>query len=288
MNGNIYLIHPKRYEFFGLVHQIIPLASGAIRGADNVAIDGQADLLIYKQSAIYGDGQIKVDFQLSQGTKLTELPMFISALGGQGGPARILASPFLVPRGSTFTMFADDRQTVAAAQNIRVLHAGVKVFDSPFEPARVYHTVEAFDYVANFTANDSGIGALAANGTLAYPVEIASDHDFEIVKMAILADGDATVQIATTGKALEWFNRACHIALLGGTAFNASPPSGAWPFILPSPVFVPKAGSIQVTAADLSGAANRLQVIFHGRRLKPSGGVPVSGWPSSVRRRFAA
>ena len=94
-----------------------------------------------------------------------------------------------------------------------------------------------------------------------------------------VADGDCTFQVETSGKALSWFNRPCHIALIGGAGFNAAIPPGAFPFRLPRPVHVPASGAIVTVCTDLGtiagGGANRVQITFHGLRLYPSGGIPV-------------
>ena len=272
-NG-LWAVAPRRREFYGLVHQFVPLAA-SVRGAqDNVQVDGQADFLLHATNAVYEDGQAKVQFVIQPDRNLFQTPVFIGALG-RGNFPRWMQVPALIPRAQTFTCIADDRQAIPGTNTIRILHVGQKVYDRPFEAARAYTHVNEYDFVSNFTNDDGGVGPLAANGTNIAPINVFADADFDIYKVSILADGDATIQIETSGKALSWFNRPCSIALLAGTTINAAIPAGAWPFKLPGPLRVPASGSIVTTVADLSGFSNRIQVIFHGVRLKPPGGLPV-------------
>src|SRR6266446_166016 len=247
-----YVTPPVRHEFFGIVHQLLApdLAASAIHKVDSIQVDGQSDFLIYAQSALWTDGQAKVLFQI-QSDKLTiDTPMFIANIGPGWAPF-ILAAPFRIPRSSAFNMIADDRQLVAAQNTIRVLHAGLKEFDRPFEPARAYQSVLPFTYVANFTADDGGAGTIAANGTKQWASVVSGEYDFDIYKITASADGDCTLQVETSGKALTWFNRPCHLSLIGGAGFNAAIPPGAFPFRLPRPVHVPASGAIVTVCTDL-------------------------------------
>ena len=278
-------VAPRRREFFGIVHRLATetgnaVGVGAIGATDSVQIDGQADFLASALAASFNNaqgnaGEIKVQFLIQPDRNLFQVPVFVGTLGVGLFPRR-LQMPQLVPRAQTFSMVADDRRTVqVGTTSVRALHIGQKVYERPFEASKAYHEVLPYDFVANFTANDGGIGALAANGSNVFPINVFSDTDFDIYHVTIIADGDATLQVETSGKSLQWFNRPCHIDLLGGSPPNATIPSGARPFTLPSPSRVPAAGSIIVSVADLSGALNRVQVIFHGLRMRPPGGLPM-------------
>jgi hypothetical protein len=273
-----YNIPPRQTEFYGIVHQLLPLASGARGSQDNVQIDGQSDFIIDKQSAVYDSGQAKIRIEVSPGMFTEDVPFFISAIG-KGLWPNVMSGPLLIPRGSQFNLRADDRQTVQGTNNIRILHIGRKYYDRPFQSGRIYTSVKPMRLTANFTADDGGVGTVAANATTGTAIPIPADWDFEIRKLVLLADGDFSFQVMTTGKALLWFNRFCHSGLCGGTNFEADPTSGAWPFILPSPVLVPATGAIQLQLTDLGkvvgGGANRIQVIFQGNRLQPRGGLAV-------------
>jgi hypothetical protein len=279
-NG-LWAVPPRRREFFGIVHQLLPLGAGALGAADNVQVDGQADFLDFATATSYVnvaggiEGEIKVQLVIQPDKYLFQAPVFIGALGTGFFP-RYFASPRLIPRAQTYTLLGWDRQLVPAATNIRVLHIGQKQYDQPFEDAKAYRTVEPYDFVCNFTNDDGGVGALTAGLATANPINVFSDADFDIYKVSIIADGPAQIQVETSGKALLWFNRPVDIALLGGSQPDAPLPSGAWPFRLPSPCRVPAAGSIVTTIQDTSLAPmNRVQVIYHGIRMKPPGGLPV-------------
>jgi hypothetical protein len=261
---------PRRREFFGLVHEFNPLAASAVQIPDDIAIDGQADILIHARAAVYTDGQAKVRFERVPGELDGSAAYFVSALGSGAFPGW-LAQPMLLRRGAVFRATADDRQLVPAANIIRILHVAQKVYDTPFEPGKTYLGAEPFVLVADFTAQ--GIGAVPASASIQFPNVIDSSYDFDIYEVVLLSDAAFTVEIETSGKALKWFNKPCHTSLLGGTAFNAGPSSGALPFKLPSPVFVAAAGAIITTVNNLVAASNRVQVIYKGVKLTPPRGL---------------
>lgn len=274
LSNGLLAVEPRRKEFYGLIHQFLPLAAGTLGNTDNVQVDGQADFLIYSMAAAYDDGQAQVQFVVQPDRNLFSFPVWVPALGTGSFPKRYSA-PFVIPRAQTFTCVADARQVVPADQSVRILHIGMKQYDTPFEAARAYQNVFPYDYEANFTSFNGGIGPVPSLGVLSYPINVFSDSDFDIYSVTVFSDGEATLQINSSGKALDWFNRPCHVALMGGTNVNAPIPSGGRPFTLPAPFRVPSSGSILITAADLSGAENQVQVIFHGLRMKPPGGLPV-------------
>lgn len=279
-----YVTPPVRHEFFGILHQFVPLASGAVASVDSVQIDGQADFLIYTQAAMFSvTGEAKLNFQIQSDKLLMDVPAFGTALGAGWNPL-ILASPFRIPRSSAFNAIAWDRAAAPGAQNVRILHAGLKEFDRPFEPARAYHTIQPFTYWANLTADDGGGGTVGALATKQFANVVSGEYDFDIYKMIAVADGDATLQVETSGKALTWFNRACPLTLLGFNLPTAALNSNAnvalvgvqpTPFRLPRPVHVPAAGAIITVVTDLSNATNRVQIGYHGLRLYPAGGIPI-------------
>ena len=272
-----YTRRPRTREFFGLVHQILPLGSGAVQSTDAIQVDGQSDFISWGRAATYQDGQIKIRFERVPGRYDASRPYFISGLGSGRFP-NYYAQPLTIVRGTTYTLWADDRRLVAGTTNIRVLHIGQKSFDRPFEAARLYTWAEPDRLIADFTAQDP-IGAIASGDSLQYPVLVSSEYDFDIQKIVVLLDGPCLIDIETTGKALRWFNRACHSDLLGASGYNAAAVSGEWPFRLPSPVMVPASGVILVTVTDLTVSPtypNRVQVMFDGIKLAPARGLPIS------------
>lgn len=268
--------YPRRAryrEFFGLVHQILPLAASGRQITDDAQIDGRSDFLVHARAATFQDGQAKVRFERVPGKYDASTPYYISSLGSGQYPI-YYAQPLVIVRGTTYRLWADDRQTVPLTNNLRVLHIGQKVFPQPFESARLYTWAEPFRLIADFTVE--GVGALAANQTGQAPLSVQAEYDFDVLRMLVLSDGPVTVDVVTTGKAMRWFSRPCHSDLVGGTGFNAATRAGEWPFRLPSPVRVPASGVIDVSVADLSGVANRVQVLFDGISLMPPGGLPIT------------
>lgn len=272
MSVGPYKRQARRREFFGLVHQWTPLAASAVQTPDDIAIDGQSDVLVHARAAIYTDGQARVRFERVPGRMESTVEFDVSALGSGLFP-KYLPTPQLISRGSIYRALASDRQTVVAANTIRILHLAQKVYDSPFEPGKMFHGTEPFAYVADFTTQ--GIGAIAASGSLMFATPIDSEADFDVYQVSIIADFDATIEIETSGKALKWFSEPCHIGLLGASNPNAAISSGARPFRLPSPVMVAAGGTILTTVNNLNTVnANRVQVIYEGVKLSPPGGVP--------------
>lgn len=284
---------PRRRTFFGIVHQFLPLASGARGTEDTVTIDGQSDFSVSRFATTAQDNQAKIQLRNGTGLFYNDQPIFISEFGSGQFPLPLTALPlmartsmrhgFIVPRANTYTAAAWDRQTVPGTNNIRLLSIGAKIFKDPFEPAKAYHKVRSYRYTANFTADDGGGGPIAANAVRDFPVGISGDADFDIYGFSIVADDpNLTLRIQISGRQEEWFNRACHGLLLGATPINAAIPSGGTPFLLPYPYRVPAAGFINCQVADLSGAPNRVQIVFHGLWCEPAYGIPTSVVPAML------
>jgi len=278
---------PRRRTFFGVVHQFLPLPLGARGLEDTQTIDGQSDFEVHRFSYTAEDDQAKVQLRLGTGQFYMDQPHFINAFGIGQFPLMLSGLPFLtktsmrhgfvVPRANTYSLAGWDRRLVQATNNLRVLSIGAKVFDRPFEAAKAYTRVRAFRYVANFTADDNGGGAIAANAVRDFAVSISGQADFDIYGFSIIADSPlVTVRIQISGRQEEWFSRACHGLLLGATAFGAPIPSGSTPFLLPYPYRVPAAGFINTQVADQSGASNRVQIVFHGLWCEPGHGISVA------------
>jgi hypothetical protein len=202
---------------------------------------------------------------------------------GTGQFPRVLPSPWIIPKGSQFACVATDRQSTAAANNIRFLSIGRKLItDLPLWRRRRYPFVRPFTLTANFTSegvNQSGTIS-SSGGTGQASVNVSSEWDFEIRKLVIVADGPFTLQAQVSGLQHAWFNRPCHSTLLGGTFITGGTlQAGAWPFVLPAPQYVAATGAVQVSIADLSGSVTgypaRVKIGFVGNRLYPPGGLTV-------------
>lgn len=276
------ITRPRFRRFFGVVHQFLPLASGARNLQDTQTIDGQADYWIYKRAATANSFEAKVQFIVGTGRLFMDVPHFMGLDGIGQFPFLLPPQGQIVPKANTFSMIASDRQIVQSAQNIRVLHIGEKVFGNPIEPPKAYTRVMAYQYTANFTADDNGNGPIAANSILDFGVRISGDADFDIYGFAVLADSPLlTLQIEVSGRNEEWFSRPVHGMLVGATAINAPIPAGGTPFRLPHPLRVRATGTINTRVADLSGASNRVQVVYFGLWCEPGGGIPFQVPPSA-------
>ena len=274
------MLRAQRSRFFCAIHQLdtTEITAGIVGAANNLQIPGDSDFRILRRAAVYSSvaaGQLKVQFEVIPGERFFDVPLFASALGRGGSPWPPFRQHRILPAGAQFRMIVDDRQTVAAAAALRVAHIGEKIFRVPQDPPRLYAEQRDGWYTADFTAQ--GIGAIGASATLPGAIQIRSDHDFQITHLVILCDSpEATLLIWSASPFHGWFSRACHASLLGATTFDADPPAGARPFILSTPLWLQAKATLSVEAADLSAAANRMQVIFGGFELRPPGGLPVT------------
>ena len=253
------------------------LGSGAIGTRVLIPIAGEADFAIVKTAALADNYGAKVQMLITPVNEQLQIaPCFLSSFGS-GRLPKVYTPPWYVSRSAVITLIFDDRQLVAGAQNVFVALHGLKVFRTPFLPARSYAAQKQYAYIANFTADDGGVGALASNGTAWATVRTDGDSDFEVTKLSVLSDGPVKLQIQSDGD--YWMNSALRGELLSGS--NIEHPEGAgvvggsgeFPFVLPVPRIVTGGGYLSVFATDLSGAGNRCQVIFHGPRLYPAGGL---------------
>jgi hypothetical protein len=277
-----YIVGPVRESFYGILHHYLPLSSGAVDTSDSVGIDGQADVHIERQAVLADNLQATAQFQVAPGQLWEDTEQFLS-MYGTGQFPRVLPSPMVLPGGATFTMRAWDRQSTSAANTIRFLSIGKKVYARPFLTRRRYAVVRPFTLTANFTSTgvQQSTPLTSSGDTSQASVNVSSEWDFEIRKLVIVSDGPFTLQAQVSGKALGWFNKACHSWLLGGTYIQGAViQAGAWPFVLPAPEHVTAGGAIQVSIADLSQSAtypNRVKIGFLGNRLYPPGGLPMIG-----------
>jgi hypothetical protein len=269
--------------FYGVSHQFaagektVALAAGQVGAKDVVVLDGTWDFVAVARGAIWspvtGD-QAKVMIKENR-RELFDTPQYLHAFGMGRYPQFIEPNPLVLHGGADFAVVLDDRQTVAAAITARLLHYGYTVHKAPVQEARWYAEAEEWSYTADFTAEGPNGAAIVANGSSDLPMNIDPDGDFQLYKLAIVSDGDCKVQILNADRHQNLFAPASgvHSFLLQGTIFGADPTSGGWPFRLLTPEFVKAASSLSVMVSDLSSAANRVQVIGRGRKLKPPGGL---------------
>lgn len=280
-----------RKTFYGITHQFATgestgaLAASQVGLSDTVVMDGSEEFIAEARTAVWSPAtadQVKVMVRVNRAL-LWDTPNYLATFGTGRYPFS-LPSPLALKGGVDFSLVLDDRQTVAAAVTARFLHFGWHVHEQPIQEARAYATAEPWRYTADFTVEGPNGAAVVANGVTSLPVVIDPDSDFLVYKLLLISDGEFKIQIKHSSRHRDWFNKAVHNLLLAGTYFGADPPVGAWPFRLPRsvPEFVPTRDSLFVTVQDTSAAANRIQAIFEGRKLKPPGGFTVD--PSLFRR----
>src|SRR5258708_3725025 len=111
-SGSGQFIRKARYrEFFGLIHQILPLAGAAVQITDDIQVDGQSDFLEHAVAATYNSGQVKLRFERVPGMMDSDAPFWIGALGTGIWP-HYHPIPLEIMRGTIYRMYADDRQLV--------------------------------------------------------------------------------------------------------------------------------------------------------------------------------
>lgn len=265
---------PAQYaKAYAYAHLWETLGSGAVGTRRTFTVDANtAYFEVHRIAALADNLAFKVLIQATpMGEMFMTAPLFGAALGGGQRPT-ILSPPWVMPRNTTITGVADDRQLVAAAQNVRIAYIGAKVYTRPIVPERLYTGVKYFEYCANFTANDDGAAAIAANQTAIFSLKVDPDSDFEVQKIVVVSDYQVTVQIRTDSD--NWFDTDLRGELLGGSEIETPALPGGWyPFILPAPRLVSGGSYISTSVTDKSGASNRCQVIYMGQRLYPGGGA---------------
>lgn len=255
----------------------ITLPAGQIGARDLIGIDGESDFELRK-IAVLADNR-GVGFQMIL-TPLQEafqsLPSFLSHYGS--GQRPFIVNPALVlRRSSQFSGVFDDRRLIQVGDNeITIAYHGAKVYSTPIVLPRQYELAKPYlPYLAKFTGAD-GSTAVPALGTSTFNIRTDSDSDFEVQKITICSDGPVLIQVTTDQD--NWFRNPLPGELLGAqnieTVAGGGPDgfSGEYPFVLPAPRFVTAAAYISTEITDLSGAANRVEVGYHGVRLYPAGG----------------
>lgn len=271
---------PAQYgKFFTYFTQALPLASGAqgFRGA-NFTADGNYLAFAVQKIACLADnlGAKALIVVQPSGEQFSADPMFLSHYGGGQFP-RIKHPAWLIRKNNIVTAVLDDRQLIPANNNIRIAYFGQKISEKMLVPPMRYNAAKQFTYPANFTANDSGQGALAPNAVRTYTIMVDADSDFEVQAITVVSDGPVTIQVQTDAD--NWFDTDIRSELLGGSGIEIIvpplDPSGWHPFILPAPRWLMGSAYIKTTVTNTVGGevSNRCEVQFHGVRLYPSGGL---------------
>lgn len=280
-------------KYFAYVHQFLPLPASSVRAQRSFSVDGSYDFLIQKVAASFTNGAVLLQTQVSpMGEVFEQAPIYGAGWGsGQhpeivgGGrlrPPHEFGVPEVLSRNSVFTLFATDGQIAPADQNVLLCYHGTKVSRAPLIPARKYAVAKPFKYPATFDAltsdnNGNPTGPIPAGQTRIFTIVVDQEGDFDVSSLTVVADTSVTVSIVSDSD--NWFLSPLPLDLLGGSLIETtSVPgqffSGQYPFVLPGPRLITSAGYIQVTVSNLDLVnATRCQVVFHGQRLYPSGGL---------------
>lgn len=268
-------------KFFVHTHAFTPFTSAAAgtTAQTSFTVDGQTVGFALMRIAVLADnlGDKILLTATPNGEQFSFDPHYLTHFGGGQFPLNI-SPAWLLRKNGILKAVITDTKLVPGNNNVRIAYFGQKVYDRPLIGPRRYHAAKHWFYPANFTAQDSGRGALIANETRSYTVRIDSDSDFEIQKLSVASDGPVTVQVQTDAD--DWFESALRSELLGGSLIEipVAPidASGWHPFILPAPRLIIDAGYIKVTVTNQVAAVNRCEVQFHGTRLYPAGGRGVA------------
>mgnify|MGYP001608008002 CR=1 FL=1 len=256
-------------KFFSYYVEYAPLGAGAVGARQTFTVDGKTEgFACYGLSILADNLGAKLQVVSTPGGEQFFFdPTYLSTLGGGQWPTEI-KPPWLLRRNGIMTTIADDRQLVAAANNIRVAFHGAKLYRQMLVPPRVYHAGKYYLYPANFTADDSGQGALAANATRFYSLRVDADSDFLVTGISVVSDAAVTLQTLSDDDS--WYDTPLRSELLGGSLIEnpvAPLASGYRVFKLPTPRFISAAGYIKTIAANQVAAVTRVLVQYHGIRL---------------------
>jgi len=266
----------QRSKYYAYTHTWLPLAQNAVNVQSQFIVDAQTDHFAVQKIAVLADNygaKIRVTASPNQEQFMFE-QMFLTHFGS-GLRQKIVDTPWPVRKNSVIVGWLSDFATqnpMVNGNNVRIVYHGAKVYPYDLVPERIYDQHREMIYNLNFTAQDSGLGALAANESRIYSTRTDPIGDFEIRKVTICSDGPVTIQITTVQD--DWFQTDLRSETLGGSLIElVDPRTGEYPFILPAPRFVGGGMSITARVTNQINAANRCEAMLHGVRLYPAGGL---------------
>ena len=195
-----------------------------------------------------------------------------TSVGGLGGPTETQAflpfvwpQPHVVAAATVFDVQAADFS--GAANTVRLAFHGNKIrpghppwmFDANGNPKR-YGRKLWFTYPVppDASVTSTGLPANASGVPFSAPVDM--EADFICYKVTAQFQGPLTVSIQDgSGRDRAWMNSAIHIQNFAG--------NGQFPNNFTAPRFIARGSLLQIIANELSGAANRFRMFFHGVKL---------------------
>jgi hypothetical protein len=261
-------------EYYVVDFSNTSLTAGAANGLPGVQaftdvvtrFDSDADFELMKRSHIALDSRIYVAYKDdSYGRFMQNAPLDLRAVSGtilytsgvvdvgmtpNNFMPYILTRPTLIRAATTFTAsFADFS---GSTNSIRQAFHGAKLRQgkAPWDE-QPWKATPYFDYTATVE--------LAAGGTGLANISINIDSHFLVRRMTATRTGPALVSIRDGATERQWSNASIHIDNMFGNA--------QFPNILPAPRFIWKGSVINITAQDLSNAANTIKFVLSGEKL---------------------
>ena len=100
---------------------------------------------------------------------------------------------------------------------------------------------------------------LDANGSGSFVISTNMDSAFLVQKITGTRTGPATINIYDGSTGRSWMDRPMHIDNLVGNS--------QYPNVMTAPRFIPRGAVVNIQLTDLSGAANTIDLVFHGQKL---------------------
>lgn len=256
----------KEYYIYNIENTSLAAGTGAAFVDTTIRTDTDADFELIKRTHVATDGRIlaqfkddaygrnyqnsALDLRTISGGRVSDIT--VGAINGDAGGFLpfVLPRPILIKGGTTYTASLSDFSGVANSVRVSMHGAKIRTGQAPWN--QPWRARPSFDYT-------TGRSAIAANGTVTLNIPINIDSHFLIHKITAVHTGGALVTVKDQAVDRQWMNTAVHIDNFGGNAH--------FPNILPAPRFIYKGSVINITVQDLSGAANTVQITFHGEKL---------------------
>jgi len=273
----------KEYFIYDFTNTVLP--AGTVDGLPSVQAfvdvttrtDSDADFELMKRTHIATSSKIYVAYRDdAYGRFLQNAPMDLRTVSGtilfttgvvevgihpNNFLPYILTRPMVIRAATTFTAsFADFTGAAALAllngggvttNSMRHAFHGAKLRKGNAPWDEQWKATPYFDYTT--------ILSLAANGTASANVSINIDSHFLVRKLTATRTGPALLTIKDNATERQWMNTSIHIDNLFGNA--------QFPNSMPAPRFIYRGSVINISAQDLSGAANTLILTFSGEKL---------------------
>lgn len=231
----------------------------------NTRFDSDADFEVMKRSHIATDSRIYVryrddaygrflqnsalDLRCVSGTILFTTGVVDVGIHPNNFLPYILTRPYLIRAATNFTTEAADFSGAANSFRHAFHGAKIRVGKAPWDEN--WKATPYFDYTVTLS--------LSANSTGTANVNVNIDSHFLVRRLTATRTGPALIAIKEGSTERQWMNTSIHIDNLFGNS--------QFPNVLPAPRFVWRGSVINITAQDLSGAANTLILTFSGEKL---------------------